>query len=242
MSLQHPGVTPNQMVNLRDVGAPGSAMSRWVRPGVLWRSDAPHPGDAEEPVVETLGDGSWPPRVVIDLRDPKELRDQPHPLTGRGVEIVALPLAGSLAPAEQLRMREGRTSLGELYLQLLGTAPRWLPVLVARAAQADGPTLVHCAAGKDRTGVAVALLLTLAGVPRSEIVADYLATRDALPNLRPRLGLDGTDLAAIEHLLDVSIPAMTAVLDHVGPDPVAFHRENGVAPEDIERWQQRLRR
>jgi protein-tyrosine phosphatase len=232
---------PNQMVNLRDVGAPGSAMSRWVRAGVLWRSDAPLPGDADPSAGGALDGETWPPRVVIDLRDPKELRDAPHPLAGPGVDVVALPLTGSLAPAEQLRVREGRTSLAELYVQLLGTAHTWLPVLVRSASRAEGPTLVHCAAGKDRTGVAVALLLTLAGVPRSEILADYLATRDALPSLRPRLGLDGEHLAAIEHLLDVSIPAMTAVLDHVGPDPVAFHRDRGVEQADIERWQDRLR-
>lgn len=89
--------------------------------------------------------------------------------------------------------------------------------------------------------MAVALLLTLAGVPRSEILADYLATRDALPSLRPRLGLDGEHRSAIEHLLDVSIPAMTGVLDRIGPEPVAFHRDHGVDLGDIERWQHRAR-
>jgi protein-tyrosine phosphatase len=239
VSLQHPGVTPDGMVNLRDVGAPGAAMSRWVRPGVLLRSDAPLAGDADP--AGFLDGTTWPPRVVVDLRDPKELGGLPHPLAGPGVDVVALPLAGSLAPAEQVRVREGRTSLAELYVGLMGTAERWLPVLVRSVARADGPALVHCAAGKDRTGVAVALLLSLAGGPRSEILADYLATRDALPSLRPRLGLDGEHLAAIEHLLDVSIPAMTAVLDLVGPDPAAFHRERGVDPADLERWQERVR-
>jgi hypothetical protein len=229
------------MANLRDVGAPGSALGRWVRAGVLWRSDAPLPGDADPSLTGTLDGATWPPRVVIDLRDPKELHDEPHPLAGPGVDVVALPLTGSLAPAEQLRMRQGRTSLAELYVQLLGTAHSWLPVLVRTAARAEGPTLVHCAAGKDRTGVSVALLLALAGVPRPEILADYLATGDALPALRPRLGFHGEDLAAIEHLLDVSIPAMTAVLDRIGPDPVAFHRDQGVEQDDIERWQDRLR-
>jgi hypothetical protein len=238
VSIHHPDLTPDAMVNLRDVGARGSAMSRWVRPDVLWRSDAPLPGDVEP---GTFGGTDWPPRVVIDLRDPRELRGAPHPLAGPGVEIVALPLAGSLAPAQQLQLREGRTSLAQLYLALMGTAASWLPVLVGTAARAEGPTLVHCAAGKDRTGVAVALLLTLAGVPRSEILADYLATRDALPSLPPRLGLDGEHRSAIEHLLDVSIPAMTSVLDQIGPDPVAFHRDHGVDPGDIERWQGRVR-
>jgi protein-tyrosine phosphatase len=241
VSIDHSGLRRNELANFRDVAPPGSAMGRWVRSGVLWRSDAPMPGDVVPSWTREHDDVSWPPRVVVDLRDTTEAGPGTHPLAGPGVQIVSLPLTQSLAPAEQLALRQGGTDLTALYGQLLGTAPRWLPTLVATAAHADGPMLVHCAAGKDRTGVSVALLLALAGVPRAEIVADYLATRDSLPTLRPRLGFDDAQLAVMEHLLDVSIPALNAVLDRVGPDPVAFHREAGVEQGDIERWQERIR-
>lgn len=238
MEIEHLGLEPNQLANFRDVAAPGSSIARWVKPAVLWRSDAPHPGDAD-PIVVRDRDAVWPPRVVIDLREPDEAGPGAHPLAGPEVEIITLPLTGSLTPAEQLRMGRGGMTLAELYRQLLGTAAAWLPDLVHGAAHADGPTLIHCAAGKDRTGVSVAILLALAGVPRAEIVADYLATHEALPRLRPRLGIDAAKLPALEHLLDVSMPAMEAVLDEVGPDPVAFCRDRGVDPRDIESWQRR---
>ncbi|HEY2195123.1 MAG TPA: tyrosine-protein phosphatase [Actinomycetospora sp.] len=241
MTIEHSGHRRDELANFRDVAPPGSSMSRWVRTGVLWRSDAPLPDDVAPSWAREHDDVVWPPGLVVDLRDVAEVGDAPHPLAGSGAEILNLPLAGSLAPAQQLALRRGRIGLTELYRQLLGSADTWLPHLVSAVAHADGPTLVHCAAGKDRTGVSVALLLRLAGVPRAEILADYLATRDALPDLRPRLGLDETRLAVMEHLLDVSVPALTAVLEEVGADPVTFHRDRGVAADDIARWQRRVR-
>lgn len=58
-----------------------------------------------------------------------------------------------------------------------------MPDLVRIAAHGPGPLLVHCAAGKDRTGVTVAVLLAVAGVPREVVAANYLATNHVLDRL-----------------------------------------------------------
>jgi hypothetical protein len=55
-------------------------------------------------------------------------------------------------------------------------------------AAADGPTLVHCVAGKDRTGVTIALALRLSGVNREHVVEEYLLTNRIAPALVLRLG------------------------------------------------------
>ena len=64
--------------------------------------------------------------------------------------------------------------------------------LRALAAPLDGATVVHCAAGKDRTGVVVALALAVAGVPHEEIVADYAMTADVIEALVARLAASPT--------------------------------------------------
>ena len=60
-------------------------------------------------------------------------------------------------------------------------------------ADAEGAAVVHCAAGKDRTGTVVAMALDVAGVPREEIVADYVLTAERIEQiigrLMPRAGL-----------------------------------------------------
>jgi protein tyrosine/serine phosphatase len=79
-------------------------------------------------------------------------------------------------------------------------------------AQADGPVLIHCAAGKDRTGVLAALTHHIAGVGRDDMMADYLATNDPAR-------------------LDRRLPQVTqAILELTGrtPDPRAVRVAMGV--------------
>ncbi len=50
----------------------------------------------------------WPPRTVIDLREPAERGRGPHPLQSPGTEVVHLPLAGALAPEQHVRLRDAQ--------------------------------------------------------------------------------------------------------------------------------------
>ena len=79
-----------------------------------------------------------------------------------------------------LRLRESLTLVGAreamiaLYVALPVAAAQQLPLLLTRLAKGRAPALIHCTAGKDRTGFVVALLLAALGVPRAAIVEDYL--------------------------------------------------------------------
>ena len=74
------------------------------------------------------------------------------------------------------------------YHQLLDHGRAAFLAALRRLAEPDGtPSLVHCSAGKDRTGVLVALLLDAAGVERDAIVADYAATDERMIRVRARL-------------------------------------------------------
>ncbi|MBE1591284.1 tyrosine-protein phosphatase [Nonomuraea angiospora] len=94
---------------------------------------------------------------------------QPHTLTAEDAKLVA-----GLRLIADLR--------GDLYVGLLRHRTTWFAGVVAEIA--DGlPALVHCAAGKDRTGIVVALILDLLGVEHEAIVRAYALTAKALPDV-----------------------------------------------------------
>lgn len=163
---------PRSLVNLRDAGA----ASRLLRRRVLFRSDAPLSAD-DPPGVEP-----WPPPTTIDLREDAE-KTEPHPY--RAVSrIVDLPvLGGGLDP--QVLAGAG---IGSLYGSMLsGPVAGRLVAAVREIATSHGPVLVHCTAGKDRTGVTVAAALRLVGVGHSDIAADYALTTAAMPGVWARM-------------------------------------------------------
>jgi protein-tyrosine phosphatase len=86
-------------------------------------------------------------------------------------------------------------------------------------ANADGATLVHCAAGKDRTGTLVAIALTLAGADREAIIADYAASTERIQQIVDRLLASGTyadNLRGRPLSSHVTYPeTMKTFLDHV---------------------------
>jgi protein-tyrosine phosphatase len=194
-----PPITPN----LRDLGGLRTVDGHTLAPHRVLRSAVPSADDVAP------GSITWPPAVVIDLRSPAE-SEPVHPLTGSGARVVNLPLLSALRPGVRAQ------DLAELYLLVLEHAAHHLVELVREVGAASGPTLVHCAAGKDRTGVSIALLLRLVGVPREAVLADYLRTADAEAEITARLSRS----VGSEHrqtlpasFFDVSAAALDAVLD-----------------------------
>ncbi|MFT4298080.1 MAG: tyrosine-protein phosphatase [Aeromicrobium sp.] len=155
--------------NLRDLH--GIAIDGGVvAPGRLLRSAAPAEGDMVPPGLV------WPPVTVVDLRSATE-SEADHPLAAYAV-IHHLPLLGALEPGAARA-----SDLTGLYRHLVESAGPMLVEVMRAIASAPGPALVHCAAGKDRTGISVALALRLGGASVDDIVDDYLETarhRDAI--------------------------------------------------------------
>ncbi|MDO9379169.1 MAG: tyrosine-protein phosphatase [Nocardioidaceae bacterium] len=201
--------------NLRDVGGIPVAGGGRTHSGVLLRSALPHGDDrAPDGVV-------WPPERVVDLRSAPEI-GAGHPLADSGLDLHHVPLLEALRPdgvqsgdpETVRRMREG--GLAELYLGMLELAGPEVVRALALVADADGAVLVHCAAGKDRTGVLVALALRCVGVSREDVVADYLRTGDAMAAVLARLQhsprIDPSRPASSVHLA-VPTDAIEAALD-----------------------------
>jgi protein-tyrosine phosphatase len=227
----------NQFANLRDVsrGLPAGTISE----GVLLRSDAPLPGDA---VPRTV---AWPPATVIDLRHPIESGGDEHPLADAGVVVHRVSLVDPSAPGPQGPSSDD--GLRDFYTSLLDPpATSGLVRVVEIAAASQGPVLIHCLAGKDRTGVAVALLLRLAGVDRDAVVEEYLMTNRIADELLPRLRLHYSTMdhrvASSDLLTIASIEApralIVSMLDRWDAHPggtLGWYLENGGAENEVQR-------
>jgi protein-tyrosine phosphatase len=200
--------------NVRDVGGLPLRGGGTARTGVLLRSASLRhctPADVEH-LVDEFG-----LRLVIDLRTQREIdRDGPTALAGAGVETVAL----SFIPEEGRELPETEDDVDPLvhhYLGYLRNRAENVVTAVRMLAAADaGPALVHCAAGKDRTGVLVALVLDAVGVKRDAVVADYALSAERVEALFRRwTAASGEPMPAdlTPHLPRAD--AMAAVLAHL---------------------------
>lgn len=157
--------------NFRDLAGLRTHDGRELRPGLLFRSDTLQALTAAD--VRYLVDGLRL-ELIVDLRiGPEAVGEGRGPMAQTPVCYLNAPLRDlsltpNLPPDEQTL---------RFYLDHLGSPTSPLATVVrVLCAQAGRPVLVHCAAGKDRTGLVVALLLRLLGVRDEEIIADYLRT------------------------------------------------------------------
>jgi protein tyrosine/serine phosphatase len=171
--------------------------------------------------------------TVVDLRSPMEVESEgPGPLTRvesvRHAYLSVLPERGAAtdAAAEALAMRrDGARSRypddirAGYYLGYLEDRPDHVVAALRSIAEAPGAALVHCAAGKDRTGVVVALALSAVGVDRDAVVADYTATAERMLAVLGRLRASRTYATDINKETDDDhmprAQTMTAFLEQV---------------------------
>jgi protein-tyrosine phosphatase len=181
-------------LNFRDVGGLPTADGSRVRQGVIFRSEGPasfDPVHREE--LTALGF-----RLVCDLRAATEREKSPNDWAG-SARLLNLDINSDLraSPGELLASmganpsvdRLKRTTLHNYSVTPAALRPR-MRGLIEAIADGETPALIHCTAGKDRTGVLVALLLLALGVPEETVMADYLRSAVFGQNLRDRGGLN----------------------------------------------------
>jgi protein-tyrosine phosphatase len=201
--------------NLRHVGGYPTAEGRTTKPYTLMRSDALHRlDDGGQASLRKLS-----VQTIIDLRRDTERELHPDRVDQVGARVVIRPLfddgrgtgsTGDLA-----------LSLGDIYRMLIeDRGPVIASVVRELAAPGALPAVVHCSVGKDRTGVIIALVLSVVGVPDEVIASDFAATglfltgeqRTAMVSMITSYGMD-EDRAA--QLMSSDPVLITEVLDSV---------------------------
>ncbi|WP_282009142.1 tyrosine-protein phosphatase [Brevundimonas aveniformis] len=179
--------------NVRDYGGYDTAASRRLRRGRLFRSG--HWANATDEDLQKFLDLGV--ATVVDLRRATERDRQPsrRPVSCRAEVLSAPSRPDDLTEAPHIQFLKARDLTPEASREFMSSAYRRIPYeaphldLFSRyfraLAEGDGPVLIHCAAGKDRTGILAALTHRMLGVHADDMVEDYVLTNTAV-NLQDR--------------------------------------------------------
>jgi protein-tyrosine phosphatase len=171
-------VTLDGCFNVRDVGGYETADGRAVQWRRLYRAGGPHAATSRD--IDALRHLNV--ATIVDLRTADELRER-----GRYVEFLAprathhLPMLDVLPGEQDLARFADATFVADHYFEMLAIASdaiaEALSILTDPSAY---PAFVHCSAGKDRTGVLVAVILGALGVDDDTIIEDYALSGPAM--------------------------------------------------------------
>jgi protein-tyrosine phosphatase len=206
--------------NFRDLGGYRTAEGRLVRRGTVFRSA--HLGSLTDSDRRALG--ALGVRTIVDLRGVNEAAETPHCIDGIECRVVGAHIEPGVGDRIRAAVADGSAS-PHLMMQFLTDHYRDYPRRCAPGFRTlfttltDGkcrPLVFHCTAGKDRTGFASALLLSLLGVPWQTVLEDYLRTNELWTGhigRYPELDID-TRAAIIE----ARTPYLEAAFDVVQSD------------------------
>lgn len=176
--------------NLRDIGGHRTCGGRTVRRGLVYRADGLHripPGGAS-----AIGHLGW--RTVIDLRTTAEFAA--GAFRADGVEVINLPILRATWGVPEATDIDPVEFLSDHYFQMLDEGAAAIAASFAvLGSPARLPAVFHCSAGKDRTGVLAALVLSALGVDDERVAADYHLSASAVERLVAWLNLTRPDLS-----------------------------------------------
>ncbi len=229
-------------VNFRDLGGYRNDQGDRTRWRVLFRADGlSELSESDLAVMREIGI-----RTVVDLRSGEEVEQSRFDVEAHPVTFHHFPFVETLPDAEEFE----RTPVffPAKYVQMVEeAAPQIVGALTALAAPDALPAVFHCTAGKDRTGVLSALLLSLLGVPEETVVADYALSGTAMAHLRAKLAAKYPDSMALFAGADVVFSAdpanMVALFAHVHDrygSPADYAAAVGVPGDVIDRLRQSL--
>lgn len=236
--------------NFRDIGGYRTVDGRHVKWGRIYRSaELSHLSQADLTTLARLNI-----RAVHDLRSVSERTAEPTAWTGAGAPpVIARDYVLDLSSMAALHLEPptvdaAHDAFVKLYLSFLDTQRPQETALFDELLNNDGATLYHCTAGKDRTGIATAMILAALGVPRDSILYDYelsnryfsggIAARGTTPNqAQATSGRLPPDIAAV--FMTVDARYLRAVFQQIDQDygsiDVYLDQRLGVDAADLSR-------
>lgn len=236
--------------NVRDLGGYPTLDGRVTRHGVLLRADSLHALSAgDQAWLRSYGIGT-----VIDLRQDMELQRAPSMFAQAPfVTYWHIPVReDDVADSDSRYIAPPQDTLENYYRHVVDCCQSSLrTVFDTLTAPQALPALFGCTAGKDRTGIVAALVLSVAGVPRASVIEDYALTAQYGAGLLQRLRQEGQahaermglSAAWFERMLQCE-PAFMAnlldYLDHRHGGPTAYLHAIGVREAQLARLRANL--
>lgn len=226
------------VVNFRDLGGHRTASGATVRTEWIYRSA--HFSEATDADIAELERRNV--KVFIDFRGPGDIEADGHNRMPDGARLVSIPMYDPAA-ANDIRLILATASPAEMEATFGGgraheAMTRGAAALVVQddrregfgrmlrtIIDADTPSVIHCSAGKDRTGWGASLMLLLLGVPEADVIEHYLESNAHRRRARSIPTRPGVDLELLRPFTEVRSEYARAAID-------AMHEHFG----DIERY------
>ncbi len=207
--------------NARDLGGHATGDGATTRWGALIRADSVGRLNTQgRAALEAYG-----VRTIIDLRIPVEVRDEPSPFTEHAAIVTHyLPLDPNdrmVSKAVAAHKETGLSYTAAINAAYLSTNQEQIAAIIRAVADApEGGIVIHCHAGRDRTGLIIALLLGLASVPATTISADYALS-----------------FSALSETMDATLGHLESAYGGIA----SYFRAIGITDDEIARLRHRLR-
>lgn len=243
--------------NFRDLGGYQTDDGKQVKSGLLFRSGVLHHlSDADYRKIDALGIST-----VMDFRATDERQSEPTQWRAGDIEMRTWDYAMTMGEGDDvlsafanpnLSGEDAEALMAELYRQMVEQQRPHYAAMFDELTQSAEPLLFHCTAGKDRTGIAAALVLTALGVDRDTVIADYtlseaIAGLPEYQNAAPALD-EGTDEsyaflanlppAALDALMGTRAGYLEAALDEMtqraGSVDAYIRDELGVSEQELQ--------
>ena len=172
------------VANFRDIGGYSTGGGHKIKSGVIFRSgELSGLTPADQEAIARLNI-----RYEVDLRNSDERAANPSNWGKREPQLIWISVnqpntnsQASIQPFSEVKDADGaRKRMAQTTADLAINGAANIGKVLGELARADGPALIHCSAGKDRTGVTVAILMTLLGASREDVYHEYLRSNESI--------------------------------------------------------------